>query len=235
MSSKVDSLLKKATTFERLALYGDRTFFLQALAQQSPTSDPDPWRIYDEPNDPRGQENNWAPQILNGQKIYTYMGPNVPAGSVQHTPSLWDKYLRPHQFPETPNVVVPPTDHSDNAPQVDRDPNIMMQKQLNAPAVPEQDKPTGPAVGKQVKFDPRVKVVQDFLNQQLTQGTQAVAPPITPDGKWGNETAGMLRLWGKHNKLPLDLNGLFEMAQAKASTDATVKSLQPGPNLQSAR
>src|SRR5271170_2338686 len=35
MSSKIDTLLQKATTFEKLALYGDRKAYLRALAQAS--------------------------------------------------------------------------------------------------------------------------------------------------------------------------------------------------------
>jgi peptidoglycan hydrolase-like protein with peptidoglycan-binding domain len=35
MSSKTDTLLKKSTTFEKLALYSDRKKFLQALAQNN--------------------------------------------------------------------------------------------------------------------------------------------------------------------------------------------------------
>lgn len=38
--SKADTLFKKATAFERLALYSDRQAFLQALAQQKPLINP---------------------------------------------------------------------------------------------------------------------------------------------------------------------------------------------------
>lgn len=34
--SKADELLKKATFFEKLALYSDRKAFLQAIAEQNP-------------------------------------------------------------------------------------------------------------------------------------------------------------------------------------------------------
>jgi hypothetical protein len=215
MSSKVDSLLKRAATFERLALYGDRKSFLQALAQGLPN--------LVVPNDPN------APP---GQGGVHRVDPNPPAPAPQPNP------------PKLPRVVVPapggggqwvdPNElgPTEAPPPVDRDPTILMQKQLNAPAVREQEK-AAPATGANVKFDPRVKAVQDFLNQQLTQGGpgQAVAPPIASDGRWGTETANMLRLWGKQNKLPLNLNQLFDMAQAKAEAANTIKQLQSGPNL----
>jgi len=48
MSSKTDTLLKKATSFERLALYSDRKSFLQALSQQAPL------RVMKDPTGPLG-------------------------------------------------------------------------------------------------------------------------------------------------------------------------------------
>ncbi len=42
--SKADTLLKKATFFERMALYSDRKAFLQAVAQESQAQQPDPNR-----------------------------------------------------------------------------------------------------------------------------------------------------------------------------------------------
>lgn len=42
--SKADTLLKKATFFERMALYSDRKAFLQAIAQDNQAQQPDPNR-----------------------------------------------------------------------------------------------------------------------------------------------------------------------------------------------
>lgn len=204
MSSKTDRLLKKATSFERLALYGDRKSFLQALAQQPLSStESSPWSMYDEAGDPRGNQQNWVPQVENGQRTYNYVGPNVPASSVQHTPSLWEKYVTPHKSNELPNVVRPPVDHSDQASQIaDRDPTIMMQKRLNAPAVPEQDAPARPAPG----YDKEtISLLQSFLNNamrdELTKGQYGLSP-LVPDGKVGPDTTKFLQLWAGKNKIP---------------------------------
>jgi len=195
MSFKADTLLKKATTFERLALYGDRRSFLQALAQESPVTDPAPWRIYDEPNDPRGNEKNWVPNIQpGGTRQYVYMGPNVPAGGVQHTPSLWDKYFRPQESNVLPRTIMPPT--NDAAP-VDRDQSILMSKELNAPAVQEKG---APAPAAYTPDSNTVNMLQRFLNTAFRPEIESgQLGPIAQDGQLGRDTLSRLQQWARQN------------------------------------
>lgn len=53
--SKADTLLKKATSFERLAIYSDRKSFLQALSQSPEAGDVKPLLDYDEFGNPKPQ------------------------------------------------------------------------------------------------------------------------------------------------------------------------------------
>lgn len=135
MSIKVDSLLKKATTFERLALYGDRKVFLQTLAQEA-TDEAAPWAMYDEPGDPRGDQKNWVPQVSGGRRQYVYMG---PSGRPEHTPGVWEKYLEPREPSGLPHVIAPPTS-DEAAPPVDRDQPMAFPHPMSGRAVPEQGK-----------------------------------------------------------------------------------------------
>lgn len=213
MSSKVDSLLKKATTFERLALYGDRKSFLKALAQNVST-DAAPWSTHDEPGDPRGQQSNWVPQIENGQKKYVYIGPAIPPGGVAHTPSLWDRYFRPHQYPDQPDIIMPGSAPvGDQATPVDHDPNLMFQKQLNAPAVPEREAPA-PAVTRYSPDPATTETLQIFLNSAFKPEISAgQVGPIAQDGKFGPETSGRLQQWARKNNVSAtDVRDLINIA-----------------------
>lgn len=132
MSVKIDSLLKKATTFERLALYGDRKVFLQSLAQEA-VDEAAPWSIYDEPSDPRGDQKNWVPQVVDGRKKYVYMGPNARP---EHTPGIWEKYFEPREPSGLPNVIAPPASSDEGAPTEP----MLFQHPMSGRAVPEQEK-----------------------------------------------------------------------------------------------
>lgn len=136
MSVKIDSLLKKATTFERLALYGDRKVFLQTLAQEA-VDEAAPWSIYDEPGDPRGDQKNWVPQVSGGRRQYVYMG---PSGRPEHTPGVWEKYLEPREPSGLPSVIAPPAGDEGAPAYKEREQSMMFQHPMSGHAVPEQEK-----------------------------------------------------------------------------------------------
>ena len=118
MSSKIDLLLKKATTFERLALYGDRQNFLQALSQNLP-------RVI-VPND--------------GSSGGHLVDPNPQPSFKPLPPAPLPKVLVPSQ---DGGQWLDPEEALNEPTTVDHDPNIMSQKQLNAPYLPEHAVPPG--------------------------------------------------------------------------------------------
>jgi peptidoglycan hydrolase-like protein with peptidoglycan-binding domain len=216
MSLKVDTLLKKTTTFERLALYGDRKSFLQALAQETVTDDPSPWRIYDEPGDPRGQQSNWVPQITPSGRKYVYTGPAIPAGGVPHTPGLWEKYFEPKQNTKLDlvgpggqrvphNIGLQPDTVPDS---VDRDPSILMQRQMDSGAVPEKAAPQ--KNWGNVNYQDTIKQMQNVLLQHF--GPTSLGP-TGADGRFGTETSKTLKKWQAKYNLPQ--TGQIDAATAK--------------------
>lgn len=123
MSSKVDLLLKKATTFERLALYGDRKSFLQAIAQPLPDV-----VVPNDPNAPPGQGGVHRVNPNPPPPAPTPLPPAPLPRMVEPAPGGGGQWF-------DPNVRL------NQPPAIDRDPNILLQKQLNAPAVREQAAP----------------------------------------------------------------------------------------------
>lgn len=94
------------------------------------------------------------------------------------------------------------------------------QKQVNAPAVKEQEKSRiKPTV------DPELKKVQEFLNQSMPYNN------IKEDGIWGPETSGLLIAWAKLNQLPAEIQGALAAAKARALGESAVKSIKPGSEL----
>lgn len=196
---KIDALLKRVELFERLAVYGDRKSFLQALSQSLP-----PLVV---PNDPSHKPGE--PGYVPGGHVL-----EQPAPPSYHPASL-PRVIVPNEGPVgSGGHLIDP--NQEVASRVDRDPNLMMSKTINAPAAPEQAAPAH-----QVAFNPRVKEVQSFLNQQLTQGGmgEASMPPITEDGVWGPETARALKLWGdtKGKLSGVPLQSVFVAAESQAA------------------
>lgn len=217
---KIDTLLQKVELFEKLAVYGDRQSFLQAISQRVIV-----------PNDPN------APPGQGGTHTVDLNAPAAPAAPTQQA-SL-PKLVVPNAGPpgsgghwSDPSQV---TDEA--APPVDRDQTLLMPKQLNAPATPEKESPSPQAVARPPVFNQDLQDVQNYLNQQMTQGGagQAVAAPITPDGLWGPETAKMLALWGKKINMPLDPKRLFEFAQAQLAANKNIAKSVTGPALDAAQ
>jgi hypothetical protein len=94
------------------------------------------------------------------------------------------------------------------------------QKQVNAPAVKEQEK-------SQVKLtvDPELKEVQKFLNQAMPYNN------IKEDGIWGPETSGLVVAWARLNQLPAEVSSALAAAKAQALGNNAVKSIKPGSEL----
>jgi len=192
----IDALLKKVELFERLAVYGDRKSFLQALAQDASAEElnnllkdftaihPENTKIQNALMDAANgklspEELRWAIQSARDAVPGTRM-------------DLWNK------FNNYLNTVTTETREEELAPSR---PLYMTPEHISAYPV-----------------DPNVKKVQQFLNKQLTQGGdfQASMPPIAEDGKRGPETNRALKLWQEKNNLP-DLNSAYSNALAASN------------------
>lgn len=195
---KIDALLKRVELFERLAVYGDRKSFLQALSQGLPN--------LVVPNDPN------APP---GQGGVHRVDPNSPAPSPQpNPPAPLPRIVAPNAGPPgSGGHWVDPNAVSDEAPQVDRDMFIPLTHRLDAPATPEKAAPA--AVAKAPVFNPKVKQVQTFLNSQIRAGVDGIVP-VKEDGFWGNDTATSLKEWAAATGFKGNLNNAFTAALSKA-------------------
>jgi hypothetical protein len=169
---KIDALLKKVELFERIAVYGDRKSFLEALAQNFESFPP-----------PSGQGIN-APYVPGTAPV----PPPPPPASTK---------------PEAP-VATP-----ESAP-------------AQAPAKPA---PAGLSINPQELLS-----VQSYLNKDMLKEW----PPVTPDGKWGPETARMVAQWAKKNKLNLGMQQLLDLAKSKAMGAGVMDQIQTGPNFEAA-
>ena len=189
MSSKADRLLTKATTFERLALYGDRKSFLQALAQQLPNL-----VVPNDPNAPPGQGG-----------VHT-VNPNPPPP------------VPKPKAPSMPRLVVPSEGGGgewydmDKSQPVDRDQFLPLNKSLPGHAAPEQARPQAPAQSG-VNVNPTdLYAIQNYVNKQMLSKW----PPVVPDGKWGPQTAALLQQWAKTNGVSGNMQNVIDAAKAKA-------------------
>jgi len=172
---KIDSLLKRVELFERLAVYGDRKSFLQALAQEV---QPFPAASNSGVNAPYvpGTE----PPVNNSNSVTTLPTTTIMGDAAQQIPEM--KYTAP------------------------------------------------------LTFNPNVKKVQDFLNQELAVKNPIMAP-IKSDGLWGAETAKAVKLWGDVNKLNQNLSNTYALALSRAGAEGTINDLAnvPKPNLEEAK
>jgi hypothetical protein len=161
---KLDALLRKVESFERLAVYGDRKSFLQALSQQAET---------------------WS-----------------------------DVARQEGDLPESHSIPAPSAEKPSDVPEVSVD------------SLPKATPATsaGPSISPQDLFK-----VQNYLNKDMVNDW----PPVTPDYKWGPETAKMLLQWGKKNKLNFGVQQLLDLAKSKALGAERANKIQTGPNLQS--
>ena len=198
---KIDALLKKVELFERLAVYGDRKSFLQALAQNLPD--------IVVPNDPS------APPGQGGVHRVNVNNPAAPAAPTSR-PAPLPRVVVPNAGPPgSGGHWVDPNEVSDEAPPVDRDPNLMLQKQLNPSAIREQDKPA--PVAKAPVFNPKVKQLQSFLNNLTRSGKMALLP-LREDGLWGRDTASALQEWATQSGHKGNLNSAFTAALGQAGS-----------------
>lgn len=159
---KFDTLFKKVELFERLAVYGDRKSFLQALAQDVTSWEDEARREGDAPED--------------------------------HT--------IPPPAPEAP---------------------------MAAPVAPVAKAPAGP-VGPSVS-PKELHDIQTYLNKVMLDKW----PPVTPDGKWGTETARMVSQWAKVNHLNLSMQQLLDSLKAKAMGQGVSDNISTGPELDLAK
>jgi hypothetical protein len=96
MMSKVDELLKKVELFEKLAVYGDRKSFLQALAQ-SPLDESFNQKAFEDAAD-KALEYEPTP-------AYVPRLPNVPTENVVNLPEVNISGKAPAQYPSVPKDI----------------------------------------------------------------------------------------------------------------------------------
>ena len=192
MSSKVDSLLKKAAAFERLAVYGDRKAFLQALAQNLPRVlvpgpgggsqwvDPNvPPPARPAPPAPPAARPVAPPAPLNPPRLPRVVVPAEGGGG---------QWADPNTAPVVNQTAVPPS--SDESP-------IPFQHLMNAPATKEQQFPSSGGIG----------ALQDFLNntvfrQEIAAGQMA---KLDKDNTLGPKTLKRLNQWAEKTGVGPDI------------------------------
>lgn len=238
MSSKVDTILQKATTFEKLALYGDRKAYLRALAQASlpdvhalitaidaarmsaVKSINDFWR-QDAASFPMPARLAYSALAFPQTDIRTATGEQLTSAMDQLTVALTTVYRtlvagdqRSKDFAQ--QTVYPALDGLQQ--------KITQYKAAAAsfPPVQPEEEGSGTVTIPEVKipgqapgYDPAtVKLLQSFLNNALKD--QIIAGqrgPLLVDGKLGPDTTGALQAWAKANNiLAKDVKSLINTA-----------------------
>jgi hypothetical protein len=117
-------------------------------------------------------------------------------------------------LPETHSIPAPSAEKPSNIPEVS-----VESLPKAAPAAP-----AGPSISPKDLYSVQKYINNDMLNEWA---------PVTPDGKWGPETAKRVLQWGKKNNLNLGIQQLLDMAKSKALGNERANSIQTGPNLKS--
>lgn len=251
MSFKADALLKKATTFERLALYGNRKEFLTALAQD-PGSTLGAYHGLDsavkqldaaikqfingpaevQPDLPGGRMKGLPSSLANAAQIIAQVSqsgndadtiPQVLSAAKQLAtargmgPAAQQAWIQA-VLPLATSVI----EAASNMPAAQSALEAQPDQVAPVPSMPGAVKPAGISISPSDLHD-----VQDFINKEMI----AKFPPIAVDGKWGPETARLVREWGDANGLRGQaLQNVVEVAKDKAGVLKGAPS--PGLNLQ---
>lgn len=205
--SKADTLLKKATFFERMALYSDRKAFLQAIAQDSQAQQPDPNR-----------------QLI-GQALQILQNAGVDEAT---TKPLADAVLfNKVDLPAIQRAIQTATltKMSPLSQQAQIDQLKQLSGQLKAPMTEAEQGMAGPAdytapAAHITGFRPIDKSKQDALGRIVTvEGLTFVDPKKMNDGQLGPETRKALnafKAWVRQPKMSDDQ--ALDMAQMMAQT-----------------
>lgn len=238
---KYDSLLTKVELFHRLAMYGDRKAFLQALAQdQAGVSNQLSVAAQQFLNDIQGRwdqvkfKTNITMPFMRLQSLLNRAKDTGDSRSLQQVPGLMDQLLSAvqsenvmpeamdalHQLRESAGIAAnqmgnaAPAGGGAAAPagETAEDRYKSLVQKYQDTSAPAA-KPQGPAYDK-----PTITLLQTFLNQMSQGGAgQATMAPITVDGKFGPETMKALQHWGTVNKIPSkDVSQLLQMAISKS-------------------
>lgn len=257
MSSKADTLFRKATSYERLALYGDRKAYLAALAQ---SSFPDVKSIISAINGIRTQTataitNFWrqdpntfpiaAREALSGLRypqvdITSATGDQLTTGMDQLITALTDVYralsvandqkstefAQQTVYPALQRLQAEVQNYKSAAESI---PSAGPDAGPTAPGAPSARKPGGGGIS---VSPAELKAIQNFVNKEMLNKF----PPVTPDGKWGPETARLVKEWGDANGFTgQPLQTVVDEAKAEAMGNQVANTINPGSNLEQAR
>lgn len=254
MSSKADTLFNKATTFEKLALFGNRKSFLQSLAQ---TNLPDVNALLAAVTNAKKQlvsavTQFWTqnPQAVPQAAREAYSALRYPQDDITSaTGAQLNSAL--DQLSVAANSIYKALANSNGAgasfaatlfPLVENITNsVNAYKQgvgtaeTSNPSDQATQLPQTNITGRprsQVNVSPNdLESIQNFLNQDLINEM----PPITPDGIWGTETSGRIQYWAKKNKITQPLSRLIDMLKARATGNQVANSFGPGVNFQNSK
>lgn len=257
MSLKVENLLKKATTFEKLSLFGDRKAFLTAIAQDpgetvsayhavntavkglsaaiqnfitesAEVQENLPGRMKGLPSSlsnfaqtvreaaQSGVDANNLQQVLNAARNLAWVRNLGNMGDVAK--NAWFQNVLPAASAVSDAAVKVPVSE---ALPAEHDQAVELAPAQNSPA---SVKPTN-----KLSINPAdLKKVQDFVNKQML----SQFPPVMVDGKWGPETARLVKEWANANNMNgLPLQTILDAALAGASG----YNYKSGPELDQAR
>jgi hypothetical protein len=262
MSVKIDTILEKASVYEKLAVYGDRQTFLRALAQASLPNVQTLIAAIDaarknaiasltqfwtqNPNNfPMAARTAYSALRYPQTDIKTAAGEQLTSAMDQLSVALTTIYstlmagdqkskdfAQQTVYPLLDNLQQKITQYKAAAESF---PSVQPEGEGSGTLnVPEVTIP-GQAPTKGVQVDPAtLKAIQEFINNEMVVQRQ-IAVPIIPDGKWGPETATLLWQWGDVNNLPTNnLQSLIDIVKAKVTGNQVANSVAPGANFDQA-
>ena len=253
MSSKVDTLLKKAASFEKLALYGDRRAYLTALAQAA--SLPDVKALANLVNATRvsivralnsfwRQNPDTFPLAVRtdysalaypdtdvttaqGEQVSTAMNQLLAAASSAYR-GLSENNDRSNQ--EFAQKTLYPLQQKLES-QINQYNDAMSAMQVQPGGEGEE----GPEDKLQIPEQTIVGELPPQINPASLKAVQTYLK-ITSDGKWGPETSGAVKNWGNTNNMKgQSTQAIVDAIRARAMGNQVANKVQTGPNLEQSR
>ena len=195
---KLDSILKKAAFFEKLAVYGNRKSFLRSLAQAGGLSE-----------DIKAKLNNLLKDLSKAVPSSTLLQTELTGFLTGNKTDMAELSLLVEQaalaFPRQPQYAM----QSENA--------LKLSSMLNQVMVMPADKITG--------YLPIPKLVQEHLSEIVS--TNGWGIPVTADGRIGKETRKAIDQFKNERRIPMNTpdSKVFEEIEKFYSQNQAAKTL----------